>query len=359
MSSFIGRSAVVFVLVLLIISPRTALASSITVFSTGYVVPETIALIPPSWGGLSGQYLVTDASQNAIFLQPSAGGPPSIFASTPGILPSGGVFLPSTYGTLGGDFLVGGFNGTPAQRSAGDLVALNSQGVESPVFSHTSADDFWDTFVIAPSTFGSVGGEALLANQNGNVYALQTNGTLSTFAATSLIPAGLAFAPSGCGSIAGDLLVTDAASGAIDVVDPSGSVRHFATLPLFPGQTGLRQIAFAPAGFGPYGGDLFVSVSGSAAGGGTFGSVDVLKCSGAPSALVAILEQGTVGLPFDPRGLYFADSSSLLIADADPGILEAPPSAFTPVVPEPATLTLTALGLAGVVSRCRRRRASR
>jgi hypothetical protein len=48
-------------------------------------------------------------------------------------------------------------------------------------------------------------------------------------------------------------------------------------------------------------------------------------------------------MPFDPRGLYFLDPSSLLINDADPSVLLAPPSAFT--TPEPGSARLVALAL--------------
>ena len=61
-----------------------------------------------------------------------------------------------------------------------------------------------------------------------------------------------------------------------------------------PGQTGLRQMAFAPAGFGIPGldlsGDLMVSVSGSDTGGGTFGAVIAVNSLG---QVVATLELGT------------------------------------------------------------------
>jgi hypothetical protein len=66
--------------------------------------------------------------------------------------------------------------------------------------------------------------------------------------------------------------------------------------------TGLRWIAFAPAGFGNYGGDLFVSVAGRNGGGGTHGAIDVLNGSG---QVVAHYKQGADLGPLDPRGLYF------------------------------------------------------
>ena len=160
--------------------------------------------------------------------------------------------------------------------------------------------------------------------------------TISNFGSVGGVTGGFgsAFAPTGfvSGSSGPVLLVSDVASGAIDWVDSSGVAHLFTTVPLFSGQVGLRQIAFAPAGFGAYGGDLFVSVAGSAQGGGTFGSVDVIDSTG---ALVGVISQGTVGAPLDPRGLYFASSSQLLIADSDPSILSVTPGAVR-ATPEPS-----------------------
>lgn len=87
-----------------------------------------------------------------------------------------------------------------------------------------------------------------------------------------------------------------------------------------------------------------MSVSGSSNGSGTYGSVDVINSAG---QFVGVISQGTVGEPFDPRGLYFASSSQLLIADSDPSIYSAPVSAVTLPTPEPATARfgLAALGV--------------
>ena len=86
---------------------------------------------------------------------------------------------------------------------------------------------------------------------------------------------------------------------------------------------------------------------------GSLGSVDVLSGSG---TLVADLVQGTVGMPFDPRGLYFVDSSQLLIADSDPSILAGTPAAFTAVTPEPSTFGLLLLGVGAIKAQARYRK---
>jgi hypothetical protein len=101
-------------------------------------------------------------------------------------------------------------------------------------------------------------------------------------------------------------------------------------VPLAAGQFGDRQMVFAPAGFPTYGGDLLVSVSGSNAGGGVAGSIDVLNSSG---GILAYLATGVAGAPYDPRGLFFPDSTDLWVNNADPGIFSAQSSDFTPGSP--------------------------
>jgi hypothetical protein len=214
-----------------------------------------------------------------------------------------------------------------------------------------------------------VAGEALIADETGTnfndgaVLALSPTGTLSIFATLGvgpegpMDPFGMAFAPVGFGSIGGDLLVTDANSGNIYAVDSSGNVTLFATLsvPALSGGaiSGLRQIAFAPAGYGSYGGDLFVSVSDSQYGGGTVGSVDILNSSGEE---IGVLLQGTSGSPLDPRGLYFASNDQLLVSNADPSIISVTPDNFV-ATPEPSTMIPLALGaLAILVARRRARK---
>jgi hypothetical protein len=245
---------------------------------------------------------------------------------------------------LSGDYLAFGYTATSAA-----VYSLNSaSGSLSLLYADPRNTYSLDTPVIAPSGFGSVGGdilspEAFFSGSTSTVVALSPSGSVSDFATISNFVLahgviggfGTAFAPAGFvpGTTSPVLLVSDVNSGAIDWIDSSGNAHLFTTIPLAPGQVGLRQIAFAPAGFGQYGGDLFVSVAGSAQGGGTFGSVDVIDAHG---NLVGIISEGAVDAPFDPRGLDFVSNNQLLIADSDPSIYSAPPAAVS-AVPEPGT----------------------
>jgi hypothetical protein len=298
-----------------------------------------------------------------IYSIPAGGGAPTaISAAFPsGSGTFGGIFAPASFGALAGYYLSFGYAAVPAA-----VYSLSSPGGTPKLFySDPNPTYSFDTPVVAPSGFGSVGGfilapEAFESGSTSTVAAFSPSGTVKVFSTIGNFASepgltggfGTAFTPAGFipGTTGQVLLVSDTLSGQIDWIDAAGNAHLFATVPLEPGQTGLRQMAFAPAGFGQYGGDLFVSVSGSPGGGGTFGSVDVINSAG---QLVGVITEGTVGAPFDPRGLYFESNNQLLIADSDPSIYSAPPAAVQ--TPEPGALLTTLAGLGIIGGRIRRR----
>ncbi|HEY4901274.1 MAG TPA: PEP-CTERM sorting domain-containing protein [Terriglobales bacterium] len=340
------RSVLWLVAIIFVLSSVRIANADLTIFGSGIYHPENIAPVPQGFGSFGGGYLVNDPGLNGIGLGnidylPSTGGAATVFVTLPGgpSSPIGGLFLPSNFGAFGGQYLAVGFYNATGGNFA---VAVAADGTVTPVAS-VPGYQFSDV-VLAPAGFGSVAGKVLTTLAGGPIIAIDQNGNTSTFATVAGDAFGAAFAPQGFGSVGGDLLVSDAGTGNIFAVDANGNSILFATIPLSPNQFGLRQMAFAPAGFGSYGGDLFVSITGSVLGGGIYGAVVVLDASGNE---VAILIAGSQAGPLDPRGLYFVDDQTLLIAATDP-IFLATPEDFQAPTPEPATLLLFASGILGL-----------
>jgi hypothetical protein len=271
-----------------------------TVFAT--VPADSITAAP---AGFSGSYLVTDGT-SAVYSLGASGGTPTLLANT-AFSPFAGATLGSYYGGLSGQYLAAGGQFSPFE---GDLAAISSKGTVTPLLS--TADGIFKGATVASSAFGSISrGQVLLTAFNGNIDVLAANGkSVSAFASIPNIiePSGIAFAPQRFGQFGGDLFVTDAQAEFVYVVKPNGSASVFAGVSLptggFPIAAGLPQIAFAPAHFGKYGGDMFVSGIAQLMGGnGTFGDIVVLNGRGQE---VATFDQGSVAQPFYPIGLHFA-----------------------------------------------------
>jgi hypothetical protein len=330
--------------------PATS-ASAATVFTSGtFVLPEGISPAP------GGGYLVSDADNDAIYLVPATGGTPTAQQAT-NFRTFGEVQLPAGY-SHSGTYLAYGTN-TPTSTN-GVAALVGTTGIAPPTPVINTANAFYTTAAVAPSSYGTiVSGSVVLGNNPGGVGASTStievlkpdlSGTTTFTTLTGIDAFGVGFAPASFGAHAGQLFVSDVASGNLYTVSQSGQASLFATLPLPAGfnQPGLRQFAWAPASFGAYGGDLFVSIAAQNGGGGSTGEIDVLNASGQTVALYAV---GTAMVPVDPRGLLFIGNNELLVANADPGIVQASPSDFLPaaeVLPEPGTLGVLLAGLIGL-----------
>jgi hypothetical protein len=345
----------------------------VTVFSGPgpYLLPETISQAPTGFGTQGGNYIVPDFNNLNVWAVPTTGGAPTNIATNEAngtfVQARGGVFLPSNWGSNAGNFLEVGQ--VPVTNTAAPvlIVAPNGAGYSVSAFSNISLAAGQPQ--VAPSGFGSFGGQVAVPNfdsaGNGTITMIAPNGSTSILAtgpSLPLIPFGTAFAPSGFGTFGGSLFVDSGAalSGQIVSVDSNGNVTPFATAPLTPGQPSLFEMAFSPANFFPGEGQLlFVSVRGSTTGGGTLGDVLVYNSSG---TLVASLRTDLGLNTFDPRGLLFIPDPSnpsqtdLLISDASVGqILLFAPGAFAST-PEPSSLALGSVGLLGLAGGAWRRR---
>ena len=325
-------------------------------FASGpFTLPEGITT------GLGGTYILSDGDNDAVYSIPAGGG--MVTSGTAmNFRVFGEIALPSGYAQSGQYFAYG-----TDLASVGGVAALTGAsglGAPNPVISTTNG--LFTDATIAPTNFGSIkAGQVILGNDPGGVGSAIPStiailgsdaASLTTFATlpTGVGAFGVGFAPATFGADAGDLFVSDVGTGNLYVLDAAGDASLFASLPLPIGftQPGLRQFAWAPAGFTlpdgqDLGGDLFVSIAAQNGGGGSSGEIDVLDASG---DTVAHYLEGDGATPLDPRGLLFTDPTTLLVANADPGIRQFGPDDFVggSPAPEPSTWAMMLLGFAGL-----------
>jgi hypothetical protein len=331
---------------------EAAPAAAGTEFATGpFSLPEGIT------AALNGTYLLSDANNNEVYSIPANGGAVTTGAAM-GFRVYGEIALPSGY-AQSGQYLAYG----PNLLNNGGVAALTgTSGLSAPTPVILAPGSFFTDAAVAPNNLGTIAqGQVILTNDIGGapdtIDILGSNSASVSIFAT--MPDGVgafdvAFAPTTFGADAGDLFVSDDRSGNLYVLNAAGQATLFATLPLPTGfvDPGLRQIAFAPAGFTlpdgeDLGGDLFVSIAAQNGGGGTTGEIDVLNAEGCTVAYYLVGDGAT---PLDPRGLFFVNDTTLLVANADPGIELLTPSDFVPgsPVPEPSTWAMMLIGFAGL-----------
>lgn len=122
----------------------------------------------------------------------------------------------------------------------------------------------------APYYLQQYGHDMVVSNLDGGVFKVTMSGATKELAGKAKLahPAGVAVAPAGFGSYAGQVFVLNAAKpkAACEVmrVDKSGAVSTFAKLPKTGGKdaTDCRDLAFGPSG-GAYAGKLFAATSGN------------------------------------------------------------------------------------------------
>jgi hypothetical protein len=276
------RSLMLVTLLAATLSITSAFAAG-SVFATGMDAPEAIA--PTA----AGNFFVTDArADGPIWSVPAAGGTATQVASA-GYSLRDGVFLPASFGSMGGQFLVVGGDGTLASAST-----MDASNTVTPYASQ--ANSLWNTPVVA-SGLGRHNGVVLVTNQgtgsrDGSIDIFTPSGTVGRL--TNLpsvnVPFGAAQAPAGFGGVGGTLLVSDGGGGGISSVNPTGRVSLFATIPLGTGQSGLRPLNTR---------DIVIV--------GRTGSII-----------------GRISGTFNPRGLLFttlAGNASLLFSDTSIGVI--------------------------------------
>jgi hypothetical protein len=337
-------------------------ARAAAIFSDGLTVPEGIALAPAGFGSNGNGYYVGDtggaSADRAMYFVPAAGGAAVRFASTPDFVPIGTLFLPQTaaWNAVGGPLIATGY---VTDTNPDPIWTYNSSGVAAPWVVPDLAGKSLTSALIGPAGSGSFEGQLIAATYyQASVIAVTPTGQVTTIAnnpppGPGFAPFGLAIAPAGFGSFAGQVLVSDVNSGLIYAVSSTGEWTQFTNIPGVDPAFGLRQMTFAPAGFLPgFGPLLLVSNSGSGNGGGQLGDIFALDGDG---TLVASLKSNLGLTKFDPRGLLFATDGALLVSDTSDPIYRFTAEDFRPsAVPEPSTFLALLVGL-GVLAATRRR----
>jgi hypothetical protein len=190
-----------------------------------------------------------------------------------------------------------------AQTRAG--LAIFSSGMKTP-----------ETISEAPAGFGTLGGQYLIPDIRSNTIWLvpHDGGAPSIFATDPAprLPGGL-FLPSGWGANSGKYLslFSDVGVEGVRIYDSSGASTLFAT-----GGVQLTTPEIAPAGFGSFGGDIFIT--------GQNGMVYELDKLGnvTPFAGPGDFSARYFGIAFAPAG-WGAVGGEMLVSDGVSGKIEA------------------------------------
>src|SRR5215472_17954080 len=182
-------------LVLTVLTFAGVAQAGLVIFGTGFSLPESISLAPAGFGSYGGSYFIPDPGVNGLALGnidylPPTGGTATVFVTIPGqtIRPLGGLFLPSNFGSWGGQFLAVG-----QSAATSFATAIASDGTITPVASIAGGQ--FVSPVLAPAGFGLVAGQVLMTNNDGTVRALDQSGNLTTFATVPGALFGAVFAP--------------------------------------------------------------------------------------------------------------------------------------------------------------------
>ena len=216
---------------------------------------------------------------------------------------------------------------------------------------------------IAFGPYGPYGNDMIVTTSFGNVYRVNSAGVATPLASVGEDTEGLSFAPQAFGTIpAGTLVVASEGSGNLRAISPGGAVSIIANVPsaetvsfvpLKLGISGNPLEGFYAAAYpydvvkadasqiASYIGDIVVT-------GETTWNLTDIKWDGTTSSFVtSIIGQ----LPSQPEDGIFVTAAIL-----KPGC-DATNTCGSSSVPEPATLSLMGLGLAGIGYNFRRKRA--